>query len=253
MRIVVDCAHGAATTVAPRLFELLGAETVLVAAEPNGCNINVDCGSTHLGYVAAAVQEHGADLGIAVDGDADRVLVVDAAGDPIDGDHILTLLAADAIALPPAAEPACSAGDECCGGSGGPRKVRPHVAGAMLQIAQLAHACMLHISLALSLVSWTGVRGRRASHGRSTGACGRGAESCSRSQVIFESRAETEGMNFCALNSTQPCAALVMMKVFPAWMDKAKILYRCQSLLLLTCKWSPQAFLFTPGQHSGGL
>ena len=98
MRIVVDCAHGAATTVAPRLFELLGADTVLVAAEPNGCNINVDCGSTHLGYVAAAVQEHGADLGIAFDGDADRVLFVDAAGDPIDGDHILTLLAADAIA-----------------------------------------------------------------------------------------------------------------------------------------------------------
>ena len=69
-----------------------------MAAEPNGCNINVDCGSTHLGYVAAAVQEHGADLGIAFDGDADRVLFVDAAGDPIDGDHILTLLAADAIA-----------------------------------------------------------------------------------------------------------------------------------------------------------
>jgi len=98
MRIVVDCAHGAATTVAPRLFALLGAETTLVAAEPDGCNINVDCGSTHLGYVAAAVQEHGADLGIAFDGDADRVLFVDAAGDPIDGDHILTLLAADAIA-----------------------------------------------------------------------------------------------------------------------------------------------------------
>jgi phosphoglucosamine mutase len=98
MRIVVDCAHGAATTVAPRLFELLGAETTLVAAEPDGCNINVDCGSTHLGFVAAAVQDQGADLGIAFDGDADRVLFVDAAGDPIDGDHILTLLAADAIA-----------------------------------------------------------------------------------------------------------------------------------------------------------
>ncbi len=98
MRIVVDCAHGAATTVAPRLFELLGADTTLVACEPDGCNINVDCGSTHLGYVAAAVREHGADLGVAFDGDADRVLFVDAAGDPIDGDHILTLLAADAIA-----------------------------------------------------------------------------------------------------------------------------------------------------------
>ncbi|MEI6689171.1 MAG: phosphoglucosamine mutase [Thermoleophilia bacterium] len=98
MRIIVDCAHGAATTVAPRLFELLGAETTLVAAEPDGCNINVDCGSTHLGFVAAAVLDQGADLGIAFDGDADRVLFVDAAGDPIDGDHILTLLAADAIA-----------------------------------------------------------------------------------------------------------------------------------------------------------
>jgi phosphoglucosamine mutase len=98
MRIVVDCAHGAATTVAPRLFELLGSETTLVACEPDGCNINVDCGSTHLGHVAAAVREQSADLGVAFDGDADRVLFVDAAGDPIDGDHILTLLAADAIA-----------------------------------------------------------------------------------------------------------------------------------------------------------
>ncbi|MGI9186595.1 MAG: phosphoglucosamine mutase, partial [Gaiellales bacterium] len=98
MRIVVDCANGAATTVAPRLFELLGADTTLIACAPDGCNINVECGSTHLGHVAAAVQEHGADLGVAFDGDADRVLFVDAAGDPIDGDHILTLLAADAIA-----------------------------------------------------------------------------------------------------------------------------------------------------------
>jgi phosphoglucosamine mutase len=98
MRIVVDCAHGAATTVAPRLFELLGSETTFVACEPDGCNINVDCGSTHLGHVAAAVREQSADLGVAFDGDADRVLFVDAAGDPIDGDHILTLLAADAIA-----------------------------------------------------------------------------------------------------------------------------------------------------------
>jgi phosphoglucosamine mutase len=85
LRIVVDCAHGAATTVAPRLFELLGADVVLIACEPDGCNINVDCGSTHLGHVAAAVVAEGATLGVAFDGDADR-------------DHILTLLAADALA-----------------------------------------------------------------------------------------------------------------------------------------------------------
>jgi phosphoglucosamine mutase len=97
MRIVVDCAHGAATTVAPRLFELLGADVVLIACEPDGCNINVECGSTHLGHVAAAVVAEGAMLGVAFDGDADRVLFVDAAGNPVDGDHILTLLAADAI------------------------------------------------------------------------------------------------------------------------------------------------------------
>ena len=97
MRIVVDCAHGAATTVAPRLFELLGADVVLIACEPDGCNINVECGSTHLGHVAAAVVAEGATLGVAFDGDADRVLFVDAAGNPVDGDHILTLLAADAI------------------------------------------------------------------------------------------------------------------------------------------------------------
>ena len=97
MRIVVDCAHGAATTVAPRLFELLGADVVLIACEPDGCNINVECGSTHLGHVAAAVVAEGATLGVAFDGDADRVLFVDAVGNPVDGDHILTLLAADAI------------------------------------------------------------------------------------------------------------------------------------------------------------
>ena len=98
MPIVVDCAHGAATTVASRLFELLGADVTLIACEPDGCNINVECGSTHLGHVAAAVVDAGATLGVAFDGDADRVLFVDADGNPVDGDHILTLLAADAIA-----------------------------------------------------------------------------------------------------------------------------------------------------------
>lgn len=97
-RIVVDCAHGAATTVATQLFTRLGADATLVACAPDGCNINVDCGSTHLAHVARAVREQGAELGIAFDGDADRVLFVTADGSPIDGDHILVILAADALA-----------------------------------------------------------------------------------------------------------------------------------------------------------
>ncbi len=96
-RIVVDCAHGAATTVAPHLFSRLGADVTLVACAPDGVNINVDCGSTHLAHVAAAVREHDAELGIAFDGDADRVLFVTADGTPVDGDHILAILAADAL------------------------------------------------------------------------------------------------------------------------------------------------------------
>ncbi|MGI9117250.1 MAG: phosphoglucosamine mutase [Gaiellales bacterium] len=98
MRIVVDCAHGAATAIAARLFDRLGADAALICAEPDGVNINVDCGSTHLGRVADAVREQGAEIGVAFDGDADRVLFVDSAGATVDGDHILTLLAADAIA-----------------------------------------------------------------------------------------------------------------------------------------------------------
>ncbi len=98
LRIVVDCAHGAATAVAPRLFGALGADVVLTACAPDGVNINVDCGSTHLDHVGAVVREHGAALGVAFDGDADRVLFTAADGSPVDGDHILTLLADDALA-----------------------------------------------------------------------------------------------------------------------------------------------------------
>ncbi len=98
MRIVVDCANGAASTVAPALFRQLGADVTYLAASPDGVNINVDCGSTHLDTIATAVQLHGAELGIAFDGDADRVLFVTGDGSPIDGDHMLTILAADAIA-----------------------------------------------------------------------------------------------------------------------------------------------------------
>ncbi len=97
MRIVVDCAHGAATPVAAPLFAALGASAHLTACTPDGVNINVDCGSTHLGHVAAAVRERGADLGVAFDGDADRVLLVDGEGRAVDGDHILAILAEDLL------------------------------------------------------------------------------------------------------------------------------------------------------------
>ena len=98
MRIVIDCANGAAATVAPRLFAALGADAHVIACAPDGTNINVECGSTHLGAVAAATVEHGAELGIAFDGDADRVLLVDHTGTPVDGDHILAILAGDLLA-----------------------------------------------------------------------------------------------------------------------------------------------------------
>ena len=92
-RIVVDCAHGAAYALAPRLLADAGAETIAIGVEPDGVNINAGCGSTSLGALQAAVAEHGADAGIAYDGDADRCLAVDAAGQVIDGDQILAILA----------------------------------------------------------------------------------------------------------------------------------------------------------------
>lgn len=97
MRIAVDCANGAATAIAPALFEHLGMRVEWTGSQPNGVNINVDCGSTHLDHLADVVTRSGVDLGIAFDGDADRVLFVDATGAPVDGDHILTLLARDAL------------------------------------------------------------------------------------------------------------------------------------------------------------
>ena len=92
-RIVVDCAHGAAYALAPRLLTEAGAEVIAIGVEPDGVNINEGCGSTSLGTLQAAVTEHGADAGIAYDGDADRCLAVDATGEVIDGDQILAILA----------------------------------------------------------------------------------------------------------------------------------------------------------------
>ncbi|MEU5915975.1 phosphoglucosamine mutase [Streptomyces sp. NPDC004288] len=92
LTIVLDEAHGAAARVSPEAFTRAGARVVTIGAEPDGLNINDGCGSTHLGLLRAAVVEHGADLGIAHDGDADRCLAVDAAGDEVDGDQILAVL-----------------------------------------------------------------------------------------------------------------------------------------------------------------
>jgi len=95
LRVVVDCAHGAAYSIGPRAMRRAGAEVIAIGAAPDGLNINAGCGSTHLETLAAAVAEHGADGGIAFDGDADRCLAVDADGTPLDGDQILTVLASE--------------------------------------------------------------------------------------------------------------------------------------------------------------
>jgi phosphoglucosamine mutase len=91
LRIVLDCAHGAAYRVAPAVLEELGAEVFAYGVKPNGTNINAGCGSTHPEVIAAAVHEHGADLGIALDGDADRCIFVDERGREVDGDHIMAI------------------------------------------------------------------------------------------------------------------------------------------------------------------
>ncbi|MEV5316280.1 phosphoglucosamine mutase [Streptomyces sp. NPDC052687] len=93
LRIVLDEAHGAASRVSPEAFTRAGAEVITIGAEPDGLNINDGCGSTHLAPLKAAVVEHGADLGIAHDGDADRCLAVDHTGEEVDGDQILAVLA----------------------------------------------------------------------------------------------------------------------------------------------------------------
>ncbi|HKE64297.1 MAG TPA: phosphoglucosamine mutase [Micromonosporaceae bacterium] len=93
VKVVVDCANGAAAAVAPEVYRRAGAEVIAIHAEPDGLNINDGCGSTHPDALVAAVQAHGADLGIAHDGDADRCLAVTADGAIIDGDHIMAILA----------------------------------------------------------------------------------------------------------------------------------------------------------------
>jgi phosphoglucosamine mutase len=96
LKIVVDCANGAAYNVGPSVFKELGATVVALHNEPNGLNINENCGSTHPENLQNAVVEHQADLGIAFDGDADRVVLVDKNGQLVDGDNILYILATQA-------------------------------------------------------------------------------------------------------------------------------------------------------------
>lgn len=93
IRVVVDCANGAASHIAPEVYHRAGADVIAIHAEPDGININHQCGSTHLEDLIAAVREHRADVGIAHDGDADRCLAIDADGNVINGDHILAILA----------------------------------------------------------------------------------------------------------------------------------------------------------------
>jgi len=93
IKVVLDCAHGAAYEAAPLALRAAGAEVISINAEPDGLNINEGCGSTHLEPLRAAVLEHGAAAGFALDGDADRCLAVDHAGDVVDGDQIMAILA----------------------------------------------------------------------------------------------------------------------------------------------------------------
>ena len=94
-RIVVDCANGAAYHVAPCVFHELGAEVIAVGAKPDGLNINANCGATHPRFLASQVREHGAQIGIALDGDGDRLLIVDESGRAYDGDQLLYVIAMD--------------------------------------------------------------------------------------------------------------------------------------------------------------
>jgi phosphoglucosamine mutase len=97
LKIVLDCANGAAYKVAPAVLEELGADVITIGVNPNGTNINAGCGSLHPEMISAAVKEHRADLGIALDGDADRVIFVDESGNEVDGDRIMAICAIDLL------------------------------------------------------------------------------------------------------------------------------------------------------------
>jgi len=95
LKVVLDCANGAAYRVAPRILMELGAQVIVLNAEPDGTNINRSCGSLHPEVISEAVAAHGADLGICLDGDADRAIMVDEKSQIVDGDHIMGICALD--------------------------------------------------------------------------------------------------------------------------------------------------------------
>lgn len=98
LTVVIDCAHGAASSIAPDVLRATGAQVVVAHAEPDGVNINTDAGSTAPGILAEKVRSVGADVGLALDGDADRLVAVDARGRVVDGDHLIAVLAIDRMA-----------------------------------------------------------------------------------------------------------------------------------------------------------
>jgi len=95
LKIVLDCANGAAYKIAPLIFKELGAEIIKIGVQPDGHNINFECGATHTDAMAALVKEHNADLGIALDGDADRVILCDEKGNIVNGDRLIGMCALD--------------------------------------------------------------------------------------------------------------------------------------------------------------
>jgi phosphoglucosamine mutase len=101
LKLVVDCAHGAAYNIAPHVFHELGAEVIAIGNQPDGLNINDGFGATEPAAVSAAVREHGADLGIALDGDADRLMMVDATGRIFNGDELLYIMVKDRLLTGP--------------------------------------------------------------------------------------------------------------------------------------------------------
>src|SRR6202008_5174558 len=92
LKIIVDCAHGAAYHIAPNVFRELGAKVIEIGVEPNGLNINLNCGATHIELLRQHVLEYKADLGIALDGDGDRVVMIDNKGHILDGDEMLYII-----------------------------------------------------------------------------------------------------------------------------------------------------------------
>jgi phosphoglucosamine mutase len=97
LKMVVDCAHGATYRIAPEIFTELGAEVIPMGIRPNGRNINHKCGATATETMTTLVKRHGADLGVAFDGDGDRVIMVDHRGETVDGDHIMGICAQDML------------------------------------------------------------------------------------------------------------------------------------------------------------